>query len=889
MNRHVGGKISLTNIMVSQLKARLSGISGSTFSITAQQLDVDGITQLFKLYLPDSTLTVSSPLADVEKLKVTGKMTLGSAQNADCCVDFLTDASVTQVAGINIVLTLTSWQLQTSFTSFSGNSMKNFGFTNPRLALRACDDAACFVKPAAELHASLGVKCLAGEKTADLAAVIPQTGQSGTLCLAQNYVFDAQPQDVSFSSLASLTQFAAGSNFSIIPSEIPVASTLNLTKLQYAMDPKGDKLLTLRIDICSPVGLKVIENIFEIPQFMFSFTMSIPGTSTTVYGVVGALINVYGQLIDVSLSIPELYLQGSLYHDTPIPFRPFISNFLPAEIVPDLKLSDITLGLGLTAPHNYNFYIVVTDLWSLPIGSTSFDFDKLAVTMTGQGSTSPGLIINCQFGFAGAILYFQAQHPQFQGMDIWEFTGGSADNSSINIGSFISDLGSTFGVDIPAPIRSMELKKLNALFRTGNVKFAFNCQGYFSIDTVPVMISVNIDIEEGTGGKYKTRFGGEIKIGAFIFDIVFNSSDLNAQTFIATYSHKSGDPNSTSIHDLVAAISPDLASIIPPSLQIDLKDVIFAFLQQGQTKQFVLSMDLSASVSLSDIPLIGPKLPSDITVSVDKLQIAYSSAAFTSAQVSTLNSLLPSTVIPFPSGGITQSLNISAIMKLGDEKIQFDVPAEDSSSTVKENAAKSNANTTALQPIASPYAANNTNASPGTPPTIWFNVQKTFGPVTFEKVGVRYSDGNLYILMNSSLTAGGLTIGVIGLELGSSMSKFDPVFNIDGLDVTFHSGPLTVSGGLMGTITPVNFTGELIISFPPLTIAALGAYSEVEGHPSFFMYAVLDYPFGGPPFFFVTGLAAGMGYNRKLITPDINGVATFPLVEWAMGTNPPVE
>ncbi len=50
-----------------------------------------------------------------------------------------------------------------------------------------------------------------------------------------------------------------------------------------------------------------------------------------------------------------------------------------------------------------------------------------------------------------------------------------------------------------------------------------------------------------------------------------------------------------------------------------------------------------------------------------------------------------------------------------------------------------------------------------------------------------------------------------------------------------------------------------------------------------FLYAVLNFPIGGPPFFFVTGLSAGFGFNRKLVIPDITGVATFPFVVWATG------
>lgn len=45
-------------------------------------------------------------------------------------------------------------------------------------------------------------------------------------------------------------------------------------------------------------------------------------------------------------------------------------------------------------------------------------------------------------------------------------------------------------------------------------------------------------------------------------------------------------------------------------------------------------------------------------------------------------------------------------------------------------------------------------------------------------------------------------------------------------------------------------------------------------------------PLGGPAFFFVTGLAAGFGYNRRVVVPGIEGVKTFPLVAEAISPVP---
>ncbi len=171
--------------------------------------------------------------------------------------------------------------------------------------------------------------------------------------------------------------------------------------------------------------------------------------------------------------------------------------------------------------------------------------------------------------------------------------------------------------------------------------------------------------------------------------------------------------------------------------------------------------------------------------------------------------------------------------------------------------------------------------------TTWFNLQKTFGPVAFQKVGIRYAEGELWLLINAALSVGGLTISVYGLGVGSPLTSFEPDFTISGLGVTLEEGPVEVSGALLGTIKPINFAGEVLVGFKEIKLGALAGYAEVDGHPSFFGYVVLNAPLGGPPEFFVTGLAAGVGFNRQLQIPHADGVADFPLVKWALGTSDP--
>ncbi len=171
----------------------------------------------------------------------------------------------------------------------------------------------------------------------------------------------------------------------------------------------------------------------------------------------------------------------------------------------------------------------------------------------------------------------------------------------------------------------------------------------------------------------------------------------------------------------------------------------------------------------------------------------------------------------------------------------------------------------------------------------WFTLQKTFGPVHFERIGVQYKDAAIWFLLDAALSAAGLTLSLDGLSIGSSLDKFEPTFDLRGLGIDYQSGPIEIGGAfLKGKITYQgkeydDYSGTAIIRTETLSLAAIGSYVQLDVGPSLFVYAVLDYPIGGPTFFFVTGLAAGFGYNRLLHVPPVDQIHTFPLVQEAMG------
>src|SRR5258706_7110416 len=186
----------------------------------------------------------------------------------------------------------------------------------------------------------------------------------------------------------------------------------------------------------------------------------------------------------------------------------------------------------------------------------------------------------------------------------------------------------------------------------------------------------------------------------------------------------------------------------------------------------------------------------------------------------------------------------------------------------------------------------------------WFTLEKSFGPVHFNRVGVKYQDAAAWFLLDASLSLAGLTLSLDGLAFGSSLSKFDPKFDLHGLGIDYRTGAAEIGGAFLRTegklsdgTTYDEYDGAAVIKTEELTLSALGSYAILEekdsrgilhNNPSLFIYAVLDYPLGGPSFFFITGLAAGFGYNRSLIVPPVDRIAQFPLVSAAVnGASPP--
>lgn len=189
------------------------------------------------------------------------------------------------------------------------------------------------------------------------------------------------------------------------------------------------------------------------------------------------------------------------------------------------------------------------------------------------------------------------------------------------------------------------------------------------------------------------------------------------------------------------------------------------------------------------------------------------------------------------------------------------------------------------------------SAPPAKAPAIkWVQVQKTLGPLTIQQVGAGWMDG-VALLLDSSVQFAGLSLGLKAFSVAFPISMFlHPSFSdlhigLGGLSLAYTAGPTTISGAFLrvpppaGTSGSPDYEGQALISVARFTLSAMGAYgNDQQGNPSLFVFAMLKTILGGPPYFFVTGVAAGFGYNRSLRLPTLDGLPSFPLVAGAVAT-----
>ncbi|HAC66027.1 MAG TPA: hypothetical protein DCF68_21470, partial [Cyanothece sp. UBA12306] len=515
----------------------------------------------------------------------------------------------------------------------------------------------------------------------------------------------------------------------------------------------------------------------------------------------------------------------------------------------------------------FGLFLDVSSQWEIITGFNILNTRFRVEGIYGESGNSYQGSFNATLTISDVNLYLSANYHNG-----WEVEG-IAEN--LPIGQLIDWLTQQVdsGVTLPESIKEFYIETLTLKLNSNTKYFAFICEGNLSIDNQQLKTIITIQKESST-----IDFSGYITINNLQFNLIF-SKDNKAKTFIAAYNNPNGD--SLIIKNLVADVSNNIATYIPESLQITLQDALFAYSKNQEKTSFLFGLNLGSQLNLSNLPLVGKQFPPEQTIKVDDLQFIIASQNLNLEEAETFNNLIPETIskLPLPTSenqtettpAIKKGFNLSANLQFGETTEILALPI--SSETEPDPTPETSPN---------PISDNSNITTTTSEDATWFSLQKTFGPVYFERIGIQYQDSAIWFLLDADLSFSGLTLSLDGLAVGSALQPFSPQFRLQGLGIDYQSGSnLTIAGAFLKLGN--EYAGSVVISTSELTLSAIGSYSETsEGHPSLFIYGILDYPLGGPSFFFVTGLALGFAYNRSVILPTLDQVPQYPLVQAAL-------
>lgn len=503
---------------------------------------------------------------------------------------------------------------------------------------------------------------------------------------------------------------------------------------------------------------------------------------------------------------------------------------------------------------------------------------------------------------------------------------------NINVGELIKTLLEVFDADLklPAQLSELVIAELGLSFskaaRGSNTQsdYRFTCQIKYPKDGQKADVTLVIIYSKSqpapapgqkvtqpkASGGYYIAISGKIVVSGKEFDLdldMRSENNITTELLIA----KAVDVD-IDLKELAEGLidNKTVIEFVPP-VTISPKYALIARVKAGSTAVFktLTGLDLDLKIDLKGLPLVG-KMLGNADFQVKDLQFQCATESLTLAEVQEINksAFLPAKFPEQPVDGtstnptttsaaasaaiLAKGFGFKASLLLGAlEPFQIAMPVRAAADNAPAGGAGTPAPTGETSAVSPPVADSDAT---------WIDIQRAIGPVHVDRVGFRYKDKMIWGYFDASLGLGGLTLSLDGLGIGNPVNKFDPSFTLKGLGLDYRQDPVEIGGSFLHTLVSEDksknipaydgYDGMATIKVETLNIAALGSYAQVNGHNSLFLYAILNYPIGGPSFFFVTGLAAGFGYNRAFRMPAITGVAQFPLVDEAVngaGSGPP--
>ncbi|MGZ8285817.1 MAG: DUF6603 domain-containing protein [Allosphingosinicella sp.] len=692
--------------------------------------------------------------------------------------------------------------------------------------------------------------------------------------------------------LDGLSSLAGGLSLPTPPSlALPVNLSLVGFSLSVQLEPLQVRHLQFRItsDKPWPVVTGVVVSDIDMGWLILSpFDGSQRSISAAILATLTLGSGADAVIFDVAAhDYRGFLLEGSLRAGSTIQLVQLAASAIDRDAagLPTLNVTALDIAASIAGDLSIN---ATLDVWDVGVPGLPLNLDQVSGSFTRTSAGGKSGSLGARFTLGGIQMWVDAEIPE--GDNGFQFAGGTyGPAQQFSLGTLAAGLTAQFHASLPdalsAFLNDILITKVDVTFDSKSGHFTFVATGTFQLGDRAADLTLSVDVTRDPATPttpYSCEVTGTVAIGERQFALLF-AKESAATMLAAHYANAGGD--AIDVKALVTDASPSFGALVPDGISIGVKDVLLIVSKPASGTQIAFGLGLDASLDLTDLPLVGGAIPDDAKISVSDIHFAYSSAALDAAAVKALAPALAKAGITLPAQGLAEGVNLSAQLDLAGTKetLQLGMPA---------------ATPTAPPPpatnAASPPATAPTTAAPAAAPSTgakYYNLQKQLGPISFKRIGAQYSNNALMFLLDASIAVGPLTFSMDGLGVGSSVSSFEPCFDLSGLGLAYNQPPVEIAGALLhlpkaslADGVDYQFDGTLVVKAEEYSLAAIGSYAKLtDGSSSLFLFAQIEAALGGPPAFFVTGLMGGFGYNRLLRTPGQDEVLDFPLLKLASG------
>ncbi|MCP9841176.1 hypothetical protein KBY93_11110 [Synechococcus sp. J7-Johnson] len=710
---------------------------------------------------------------------------------------------------------------------------------------------------------------------------------------------------VDFLRFPTLSEFLGHARLDAVTSHFPnsISSLLDirLSEVRITYDIRGAEVSEISLKVSEESAIELIPGVLELKNSTLDLLIIQPfEEGRWVEGSLTGEWLVDSTAIIASLTFPQLTFRVALAPQESIAIDS-ISKLFGGKVILESNLR--VVALEITGSITEKFFHVALEISSQPsvalLKSPDLEFKDIRVEVDSADSVT-FFNLTSLVSLGGIDFLLAGQHD---GMG-WKLSAQTGLDQPIMLGKWIDSLATSLNnpLLVPESVKGASVRNVSISIDTGSKDFHFSIEATLPLQELAangtagkvagggIKLTLTLDLlHHGTA--YESKFAGEFQFGGHTFDLFFaRSADAvgaTATTMVAAYQNRDGQK--ILLKDLLAELGADVSDV--PDLSIQLNSALLALGKPADPKAAswaLLGINIDGGLNLSNLPLIGKIMPPNQTLSLET-QVLYLAQSSPSSKlvkddVERVNALLPAGATPLPARSegdplIAPGIGLATTLHLGSEVIHLNLPLR----IDKTDGIGASPENTGAEPVVATDSMIVKPSAASAPVTLpqgdlkWFPIHKTFGPAHFERIGAGLSAGNITFAMDASLNVGGLSLSLDGLGVSSPLDKFEPTFQLRGIGIDYDGGPVQIGGSFLH-LGDNDFAGTALIKTEQLTISAIGEYAIVDGATSLFIYAVLDYPLGGPSFFFVTGLAAGFGYNRSLLMPAIDDLETFPLV-----------